>query len=54
MVMLMKGKAEGLEHDQSKLIRQGTHLPTVIRLVQFVRVPFRQLPSNASQRVSAG
>ena len=44
MVMLMKGKAEGLEHDESKLIRQGTHLPTVIRLVQFVRVPFRQLP----------
>ena len=44
MVMLMKGKAEGLEHDQSKLVRQGTHLPTVIRLVQFVRVPFRQLP----------
>ncbi len=44
MVMLMKGKAEGLEHDPSKLIRQGTHLPTVIRLVQFVRVPFRQLP----------
>ncbi len=44
MVMLIKGKAEGLEHDHSRIIRHGIHLPTVIRLVQFVRVPFRQLP----------
>lgn len=44
MVMLLKGKAEGLEHDPGRLIRADHHLPTVIRLRQFVRVPFKQLP----------
>ncbi len=44
MVMLLKGKAEGLEHDPTHLIREDTLLPTVIRLRQFVRVPYRQLP----------
>ena len=44
MVMMLKGKAESLEQDSSREIRQGTHLPTVIRLRQYVRVPFRQLP----------
>ena len=44
MVMMMKGKAESLELDFSREIRSGTHLPTVIRLRQFVHVPFRQLP----------
>ena len=44
MVMMLKGKAESLEHDSSREVRRGTHLPTVIRLRQYVRVPFRQLP----------
>ena len=44
MVMMLKGKAESLELDFSREIRSGTHLPTVIRLRQFVHVPFRQLP----------
>ena len=44
VVMMLKGKAESLEHAPYRLLRQGTHLPTVIRLRQYVRVPFRQLP----------
>ena len=44
MVMMLKGKAESLEQDPTREIRQGTLLPTVIRLRQYVRVPFRQLP----------
>ena len=44
MVMLLKGKAEGLEHDPSRSIRGDCLLPTVIRLRQFVRVPYRQMP----------
>ena len=44
MVMLLKGKAEGLEHDSSRRIRDDHLLPTVIRLRQFVRVPYRQMP----------
>ena len=44
VVMMLKGKAESLEHDPCRQLRQGTHLPTVIRLRQYVRVPFRQLP----------
>jgi hypothetical protein len=40
MVMLLKGKAEGLEHDPLRRIRADTLLPTVVRLRQFVRVPF--------------
>ena len=44
MVMLLKGKAEGLEHDPTHPIRDDILLPTVIRLRQFVRVPYRQMP----------
>ena len=44
MVMVLKGKAEGLEHDSSRWIRGDTMLPTVIRLRQYVRVPYKQLP----------
>ena len=43
-VMLLKGKAEGLEHAEGSLLRPGLRRPTVIRLRQFVRVPFRPLP----------
>lgn len=44
MVMVLKGKAEGLEHDPSRMIRDDLLQPTVIRLRQFVRVPYRPLP----------
>jgi len=44
MVMLLKGKAEGLEHDPGRCIRPDTLLPTVIRLRHFVRVPYKPLP----------
>ena len=53
MVMMIKGKAESLEQDSSRRIRPDTMLPTVIRLRQFVRVPFRELPltrKNVLQR----
>jgi 5-methylcytosine-specific restriction endonuclease McrA len=43
-VMVLKGKAEGLEHDPTLCLRPGLQRPTVIRLRQFVRVPFRPLP----------
>ena len=43
-VMLLKGKAERLEHDPSHPLRPDTFLPTVIRLIQFVHVPYRPLP----------
>ena len=44
VVMVLKGKAEGLEHDQDRRIREDTLLPTVIRLRHFVRVPYKPLP----------
>ncbi len=44
MVMMLKGKAESLEEDSTRRVRQDTNLPTVIRLRQFVNVPFRELP----------
>ncbi|MFO7630331.1 MAG: HNH endonuclease [Prochlorococcaceae cyanobacterium] len=44
VVMVLKGKAEGLEHDPLRLLRQDLHLPTVIRLRQFVRVPYQPMP----------
>ena len=44
VVMMIKGKAESLEHDSQRLVRRDMHVPTVIRLRQFVRVPFRQVP----------
>ena len=44
MVMMLKGKAESIEEDTSRMVRHGTMLPTVIRLRYFVRVPFREPP----------
>ena len=43
VVMVLKGKAEGLEHEERNL-RQDFLAPTVIRLRQFVRIPFKELP----------
>ena len=42
-VLMLKGKAEGLELDSSRMLRPDTMLPTVIRLRHFVRVPFREI-----------
>ncbi|MDP4808429.1 MAG: HNH endonuclease [Cyanobium sp. MAG_160] len=44
VVMVLKGKAEGLEHDPDRRIREDTLQPTVIRLRHFVRVPYKPLP----------
>lgn len=44
MGLLLKGKAESLEQDSGRRIRPDHLLPTVIRLRQFVRVPYRPLP----------
>ncbi len=54
VVMMLKGKAESLEHDPCRQLRQGTHLPTVIRLRQYVRVPFSSAAPDASQPLPAG
>jgi 5-methylcytosine-specific restriction endonuclease McrA len=43
VVMVLKGKAEGLEHEERNL-RHDFLAPTVIRLRQFVRIPFKELP----------
>ncbi len=44
VVMVLKGKAEGVEHDWGRQIRADLMQPTVIRLRQFVHVPYRPLP----------
>ncbi len=43
-VLMLKGKAESLEENPDRHLRQDVLLPTVIRLRQFVRVPYRELP----------
>ncbi len=43
-VLMLKGKAESLEQDPCHKLRHDILLPTVIRLRQFVRVPYRELP----------
>ena len=40
---MLKGKAEGLEEDSSHRIRRELNLPTVIRLKQFIRLPYREI-----------
>ena len=42
-MLLVKGKAERLEHN-GKLIYTGFPLPTVIRLLHYVRVPYKEIP----------
>ncbi len=44
MVLMLKGKAESLEQDSAYKLRPDILLPTVIRLRQFVKVPYRELP----------
>jgi len=42
-VLMLKGKAESLEEDSSQLIWKNTKLPIVIRLRDFIKVPYREL-----------
>ena len=42
-ILMLKGKAETIEEDPNHPLRNDIMLPTVIRLRQFVRVPFREL-----------
>ncbi|MFM7189257.1 MAG: HNH endonuclease, partial [Microcystaceae cyanobacterium] len=43
VVLLLKGKAEQLEHN-GQLIYTGFPIPTVIRLRQYVKVPYKEIP----------
>ncbi|HIK09985.1 MAG TPA: HNH endonuclease [Oscillatoriaceae cyanobacterium M33_DOE_052] len=43
VVLLLKGKAEQLEHN-GKYIYAEVPLPTVIRLRHYVRVPYKEIP----------
>jgi 5-methylcytosine-specific restriction endonuclease McrA len=43
VVLLIKGKAEQLEND-SKLIYQQFPLPSVIRLRNYVKIPYKDIP----------
>lgn len=43
IVLLLKGKAEQLEHN-GKVIYTGIPLPTVIRLRYYVQVPYKEIP----------
>lgn len=43
VVLLLKGKAEQLEHN-GQLIYQNLPIPTVIRLRQYVKVPYKEIP----------
>ena len=43
VVLLLKGKAEQLEHN-GQLIYQDLPIPTVIRLRQYVKVPYKEIP----------
>ena len=41
---MLKGKAETLEEDSSHQIKRDLLAPTVIRLKQFIKVPYREIP----------
>ena len=43
-VLMLKGKAVSLEENPNCKIRPDTNLPTVIRLRQFIKVPYRDIP----------
>ena len=42
VILMIKGKAESLEEDQSYVIHSGQKLPTVIRLRYYVKVPLER------------
>ena len=41
---MLKGKAESLEEDAAHSIRKNVKAPTVIRLRQFIKIPYRDIP----------
>ena len=43
VILLLKGKAEQVEHN-GKYIYADLPLPTVIRLIHYVRVPYKEIP----------
>lgn len=43
VVLLLKGKAERLEHN-GKTLYAGFPTPTVIRLLHYVQVPYKEIP----------
>lgn len=43
IVLLLKDKAEQLEHN-GKVLRLGLPLPTVIRLRNYVNIPYKEIP----------
>lgn len=43
VILLLKDKAESLEHN-GRMILPDLPLPTVIRLRQYVRIPYNEIP----------
>ena len=43
VILIFKGKAEQIEHN-GKVIYSNCHLPTVIRLRNYIRVPYKEIP----------
>ncbi len=43
IVLMIKGKAEGIEHN-GKYVYADFPLPSVIRLLYYVRVPYKEIP----------
>ena len=43
-VLMLKGKAESLEENPNYALRPDFKLPTVIRLLQFIKLPYREIP----------
>ncbi|MBW4697127.1 MAG: HNH endonuclease [Aphanocapsa lilacina HA4352-LM1] len=43
VVLLLKEKAEQVEHN-GRILKSGFPLPTVIRLRQYVQVPYKEIP----------
>ncbi|MGP0128527.1 MAG: HNH endonuclease [cyanobacterium endosymbiont of Rhopalodia musculus] len=43
VILLLKGKAEQLEHNE-RLIYSDFPLPSVIRLRQYIRIPYKEIP----------
>ena len=43
VVLIFKGKAEQVEHN-GKVIYHNFHIPTVIRLRKYIRIPHKEIP----------
>ena len=43
VILIYKGKAEQVEHN-GKVIYPDFHVPTVIRLRRYIRIPFKEIP----------